>query len=105
MFGNMVSFDMCEGNPGALTFMIQAYDQSPFKAERAFKKMDDHEIRGSKLYLFWNDCCDRNTALAVELMIKWPIDVIVHHINYEEGRGISVLGEDGEVLKYETANL
>ena len=84
----MVSFDLCEGNPGALTFMGQAYSINPFKAENAFQRMQDNKIRGSKLYMLWNDCCDRDTNKAVEIMLNNDIDDIVKHINFEAGRGI-----------------
>lgn len=51
----MVSFDICEGNPGALTFLMQAYDVDMFGAERAFQRMQDNGITGCKLYMLWND--------------------------------------------------
>lgn len=47
----MVSFDICEGNPGALTFLMQAYDVDMFGAERAFQRMQDNGITGCKLYM------------------------------------------------------
>lgn len=56
----MVSFDACEGNPGALTFMCQAYMGGglgrALKAEHAFQRVIDAGIRGSRLYQLWNDC-------------------------------------------------
>lgn len=84
----MVSFDICEGNPGALTFLMQAYDKHLFVAERAFQKMQDARITGPKLYMIWNDCCDRDTDKAVDMMLNEDIDTILHYINYENGRGI-----------------
>ena len=90
----MVSFDLCEGNPVALTFMMQAYSVAMFKAETAFQRMQDNGISGSKLYMLWNDCCNRDTAKAVEIMINNDIEDIVTHINYDNGRGIPF--EDGK---------
>ena len=84
----MVSFDICEGNPGALGFVMDAYDRNFVKAEKAFQKMHDNRITGSKLYMLWNDCCNRNTEKAIEIMLDNPIEDIVRHINYENGRGI-----------------
>lgn len=83
-----VTFDICKGNPGALTFMMEAYNKFMFKAERAFARMRDNGIDGAKLYMLWNDCCDRNTDMAVSIMCNHDIDDIVEHINYENGRGI-----------------
>jgi hypothetical protein len=84
----MVSFDICEGNPGALTFLMQAYDKHLFVAEKAFQKMQDAGITGPKLYMIWNDCCDRDTDKAVDMMLNEDIDTIIKYINYENGRGL-----------------
>ena len=84
----MVSFDICNGNVGALTFLMEAYDIDLFGAEKAFQRMQDNNITGSKLYMLWNDCCDRNTKKALRIMKENTIQDIVEHINYENGRGI-----------------
>lgn len=84
----MVSFAILEGNPGATAFMAEAYNKFLFKAERAFQRMQDANITGAKLYMLWNDCCDRDTEKAINIMIDNDIDDIVSHINYENGRGI-----------------
>ena len=54
----MVTFDICAGNPGALTFLMEAYKLNAGKAESAFQKMQNVGITGSRLYMIWNDCCD-----------------------------------------------
>lgn len=86
----MVSFDICAGNPGALTFLMQAYDVNMFRAERGFQRMQDNGITGSKLYMLWNDCCDRDTELALWAMEYMAVSEIVRHINYEGGRGLTI---------------
>ncbi len=51
---------MSEGNPGALTILMQMIkDPSGFLD---ILTCDSLEIRGSKLYMLWNDCCRRNYA-------------------------------------------
>lgn len=89
----LVSFDMCEGNPGALTFMMAAYSPNKnlkelLKTESAFGRMRKFGITGAKLYMLWNDCCDRDTDKAIQIMRTNDIDDILKHINYEGGRGI-----------------
>ena len=86
----MVTFDIAEGNPGALAFIGEAYMKggNHFKAEVGFARMRDNGITGCKLYMLWNDCCDRDTDKAVEIMCDKDIKEIVEHINYENGRGI-----------------
>lgn len=89
----LVDFKICEGNPGALTFMINAYGMAPIHAELGFQRMRDNGITGSKLYMLWNDCCERNTAMALKAMNEHSIEDIIEHINYEGGRGIPFGGE------------
>lgn len=90
----MVSFNICEGNPGALTFLTLAYAPTKsmpelIRSERAFQRMQDNHITGDKLYMLWNDCCNRDTEHTIEIMLKNSIDDIIEHINYEGGRGIA----------------
>lgn len=92
----MVTFDICEGSVGALTFLMSAYDIDMFGAERAFSRMQYNNITGSKLYMLWNDCCDRDTEKALRIMKNNTIEDIVEHINYENGRGIKY-NEEREV--------
>ena len=87
----MVNFDLCEGNAGALTFMLVAYDIDMWGAESAFQRMQSNNITGSKLYMLWNDCCDRDAAMAINVMKNHTIEDIIKHINYENGRGIRYL--------------
>ncbi len=96
----MVSFDICEGNPGALLFLMDAYRKYLGRAERAFQKMQDNRITGAKLYMFWNDCCGRDTGKAINLMIEWPVEKIMRHINYESGRGVPAYDEVRENHEY-----
>lgn len=102
----MVTWDLAEGNPGCLSFMQEAYFGTigtidPFKVERAFRRMQDNNIRGSKLYMLWNDCCNRNTVFAVLVMLNQPLESIIKHINYEGGRGIPYTPEEMEKIKKE----
>lgn len=77
----LVSFDICKGNPGALTFLMHAYKLDMFAAEKGFKRMEKAGITGSKLYILWNDCCHRDTGRAIQAMNEIDIDVIKEHIN------------------------
>lgn len=88
----MVSFDVCMGNPGALRFLMEAYERDMFTAEQGFQRMQENGITGDKLYMLWNDCCGRGTGLALETMMCMDMEEIVRHINYNGGRGIPVEG-------------
>ena len=94
----MVSFEICKGNPGALSFLMSAYDADPFGAEMAFSRMDNHEIVGTMLYMLWNDYCGRDTCQALRVMRLCDPDEIRRHINYEGGRGIPFTPEELEEM-------
>ena len=84
----LVTFAITEGNPGALSFVMAAYAKDPFKAEHGFQRMQNAGITGSRLYMLWNDCCNRNTEMAMDIMFIKAIDVILHHIDDGKGFGI-----------------
>lgn len=84
----MVGIDIAQGNPGCLQFIMQAYGKNMGKAEYGFSRMQDNDIKGEKLYMLWNDCCDRDAEKAIDIMCNNDIQDIVKHINYENGRGI-----------------
>lgn len=47
----MVTFDICKGNPGALAFVMEAYERDMFTAEQCFQHMERAGITGDKLYM------------------------------------------------------
>jgi len=94
----MVNINICNGNPGALDFTLRAYAIDSMHAERAFQRMQDNNITGDKLYMIWNDCCDRNELKAIDVMIYCPMEFILEKLNYSRGRGIHITDE--ELLKF-----
>lgn len=50
---------MSEGNPGALTCMVNMLNYNPM-AHLDILFFDTMEIYGSKIYMLWNDCCGRD---------------------------------------------
>ena len=90
----MVTFNMCKNNPGAVAFMMAAYKEVPFHyAGMAFQKLLSASITGDKLYMIWNDCCDRDTKMAIWMILDNNIDTINYLINYENGRGLKYCPE------------
>ena len=81
----LVSFDIVKGNPGALTFLMNAYDLDMFAAEKGFKRMEKAGITGSWLYMLWNDCCNRDTEKAIKAMNEIDIEVIKDHVYRPRG--------------------
>ena len=64
---------LAQGNPGAMAFTMELVangdDASRDMAITALKRMDALGIRGKKLYMLWNDCCDRDTEKTVIEML------------------------------------
>ena len=87
------------GNIGAAAFVKEAFTQEPEfwrKATVGFRRMQQFNIVGEKLYLLWNDCCGRNTSKAVNVMLVKSIEDIFAHLDYEHGRGIPFEDDDYE---------
>lgn len=97
---SLVSFDLCEGNPGALTFMMSAYHKRPFLAEAGFSRMQRRNIKGSQLYILWNDCCNRDTEKAMHVMVHMPFHVLVDYLDTGCGRGKIISDEEAYKWQY-----
>lgn len=78
----MVSTEICNYHPGALTFMMAAYHEYLPEADLAFQRMLDNGIVGDQLYILWYECCNKNTYATLQVMINNDIDDIKRHINY-----------------------
>ena len=52
---------MSEGNPGALTCMLEMLQTDPM-ALLDILYFDSMGIYGSKIYMLWNDCCGRDMS-------------------------------------------
>lgn len=90
----MALFELVEGNPGAMTFVRIAYTSYPDLANLAFSRMELNGITGSALYMLWNDCCDKDTKMALEAAFCCEIGFLKDHINKRGGRGLRISIED-----------
>lgn len=79
--------DLASGNPGTFAFIVELYKLNLFRAELACQRMLRGGIKGSHLYMLWNDCCDHDTEKAMKIMLTKDIEDIKKHINYGKGRG------------------
>ena len=79
---------LVDGNPGALSFIIEAAHLPPQMqdyASTAFARMRYADIKGSQLYMIWEDCCHRNTNTAIKVLLEKSIDEIKEHISGPRG--------------------
>ena len=86
--------NLCQGNPGAIRFLLTAYDINEARAEGVFQRMANSDIAGAQLYMLWNDCCGRDTKMAMRSAQCASIDDIRTHINYDGGRGYPFTAEE-----------
>lgn len=61
---NMSTLDMLmvmsEGNPGALSVIMQMMQDKKPRGFLDILLLDSLDIRGSKIYMLWSDCSERN---------------------------------------------
>ena len=71
LFDNPMSIieKMSEGNPGAMAFCFEALKDP---ADLHILLMcDTLGLYGPKLYMLWNDCCDRDIAKVRKVIKEW----------------------------------
>lgn len=87
-----ILIERSEGNPGALTFLMEELnlgDEMRFIVDVSF--FDMYEIYGSKLYMFWNDACNRDLDKVKEtilLIISNMVPKEKVHENLNRGRAL-----------------
>lgn len=79
---------LADGNPGAFRFVQEALYVDRIAAAIGFNRMLQHRIVGERLYMLWNDCCNRYTEKAIMVMRYNSIDDIIEHIG--KGRGTAI---------------
>lgn len=56
---------MAEGNPGCIQFLVELINMGRICK---FATLANFGITGSRAYQLWNDCCDRDTKKAAEVL-------------------------------------
>jgi hypothetical protein len=74
---------MSEGNPGALTAMMEIHQSAEKIDPDAFMgplspilSLDTLGIYGSDIYVLWSDICHRNTAKMITVLRGWQLGYI-----------------------------
>lgn len=81
---------MSEGNPGAMSFMAQALKE-PENLILIILPLDTLEIYGSKIYMLWNDACDRDIKKVKRVIERWRTGELTKeeiHTNLNRGRAL-----------------
>ncbi len=97
---NDLIIKLADGNIGALKVILELIMyQGVVDVDSLLLKMDANGIIGSRLYMLWNDCCDRNTQKTIAVMQRHTIEDIVEHINFHNGRGIPYADEEAPPIE------
>lgn len=86
-----VIFKLSEGNPGAVTAIVQLCESCSYEEFLTYLIFfDDYEIYGSKIYMLWNDCCDRDLNKLIETIsyIRANLNREEVHKNLDRGRAL-----------------
>lgn len=64
----LLILQVSNGNLGAETFAREAIELDHDAAVKGLRRLLDWDIPGEYFYALWNDCCKRDTKLAIEVM-------------------------------------
>ena len=84
---------MAEGNPGCLQFICELLKLP--EGWEAFLVLKDLGLSGSRAYQYWNDCHDRDTVQAAELLMLYKVgkitqEEIIDHVDLPFGIGFNM---------------
>lgn len=57
-----------QGNPGAISFIKQLQQIDNSQAEKCIYLLRKYDILGSKMYIFWNECCSKDWDVFFQTM-------------------------------------
>lgn len=68
----LLILQVSNGIIGAEAFAREAIELDHDAAVKGLKRLLDWDVPGEYFYALWNDCCERDTALAIEVMNDYP---------------------------------
>ena len=80
-----------QGNPGCLLMLIEIIEHHQNAFFDVVDILTEHDIRGSRAYMLWNDICERDTSKLISYvyMIRdgsLSMDVVNAHLSGGRGR-------------------
>ena len=84
---------MSEGNPGALTVLTLLIKEDEMNLVTRILALDTMNLYGCKLYMLWNDCCDRDLEKVKDIIDAWQrgkLALKVIHDAVSGGRGTPI---------------
>lgn len=86
---------MSEGNPGALTVIMKFMNGDGIDIIKYILPLDTLEIYGSRLYMLWNDCCQRDDDKLKRVIDAYKFgklskESIIESIGWGRGTNIDI---------------
>jgi hypothetical protein len=92
---------MSEGNPGAISVMVQLIESSPIVDPQALMgglgsllSLDTLNIYGSRIWMLYKDVCGQDIAKTIGLLRAWQLGIVtqsnLNHAIDNYGEGIDV---------------
>lgn len=72
---------VADGNIGALTCCMDLIETTNEKAITALQRAYEMELKGDKLYLIWNDCCNRDAEKTIQVLHEKSKEELWDHID------------------------
>ena len=71
-----IAIRLSKGNPGALTCVVELLKEHPMPALTILPKVEELNIVGTDLYVFWSDLCNKDYELMVQLCHNCPDNIL-----------------------------
>jgi len=86
--------ELSKGNPGAMRFLISlASPDNLLQATVIIPKLEETSIRGTDMYVLWNDLCDRDVDKVYNLCINCPIMILEDACSRQDRSGKELVKE------------
>ena len=84
-----------QGNPGALTFLMELLEPKNMDVfiPIVFKLEDCKSIRGTNLYVLWNDLCGRDMEKTAKLCSSAPNDILMDACSRQDYSGRELIAK------------
>ena len=89
-----VSIHWCQGNPGALEFILQLTSVPASVGHPIIDKIANcKSIRGTNLYVLWSDICQKDMNLVSQLCEKCPNEILEDACSRQDYSGRVLVAE------------
>lgn len=89
--------EMSEGNPGALTCLMGIMNfenqEDLVNGIKIVSKLKTLNIKGTDIYVLWNDLSERNYSKMANICEKCPDNVLIDACSRQDYSGVSLVSD------------